>query len=57
MERWQARHPVIVRGVKGRMSWEPEVMMRACRELGNKRKQRAMGFEPEVRSREFFNRT
>lgn len=43
MERWQARHPVIVRGVKGRMSWEPEVMMRACRELGNKKKQKASG--------------
>ena len=42
MERWQARHPVVVRGVKGRMSWEPEVMLRACRELGNK-KQRPRG--------------
>ncbi|GAX77805.1 hypothetical protein CEUSTIGMA_g5248.t1 [Chlamydomonas eustigma] len=37
MDRWQKRCPVIVRGCKGRMRWDPEVMMRACRELGCKR--------------------
>ena len=25
MERWQAREPVVVRGVKGKMRWDPEV--------------------------------
>ena len=36
-ERWQARQPVIVRGVKSRMQWGPEVMLRAAREMGNKK--------------------
>lgn len=37
LERWRARQPVIVRGMKGRMQWGPEVMQRATREQGNKR--------------------
>lgn len=34
MERWEAREPIVVRGVKGEMQWEPDVMQRACREMG-----------------------
>jgi hypothetical protein len=34
---WEARQPVIARGVTGRMPWNPDVMKRATRErAGNK---------------------
>eukprot|EP00798_Chlamydomonas_sp_ICE-L_P014715 gene14715-20755_t len=35
--RWKARRPVIVRGVRGKVRWDPNIMVRACRELGSKR--------------------
>jgi hypothetical protein len=37
MERWAARQPVLVRGLRSRMQWGPEVMQRATREQGSKR--------------------
>lgn len=36
-QRWLRGEPVIVRGIRGRMAWDSETMLRAVRELGSKR--------------------